>query len=241
MEILPKDREILDQFRHEAVDMLPESEKITLWKRIERTLTKRFFIRSVIKWTAAAACVALLSIAGYRLFGNGNGNENTENTVSDVQMLAIETQNEQMQKIMLPDSSIVWLNGGSRIEYPENFTEQREISLTGEAYFQVTHRESKPFKVHTAKLDVIVLGTIFNVMAYDDNTDIVVTLVEGKVALPFEGDHLQQTIMKSNQQAVFNKEPGSATDSACGDESEHDRHSGRQYRNANGGDQRFKI
>ena len=207
MEILPQDKEILDQFRHEAVDVLSNEEKVTLWKRIERTLTKRIYMRSFIKWTAAAASIALLLFVGYQLFGYIDNKTST----SEYNMLAIETQPEQMQQIVLPDSSVVWLNGGSRIEYPENFEEQRFIHLTGEAYFQVTHRASKPFKVHTAGLDVVVLGTIFNVTAYEEKSEIVVTLVEGKVAIPLVGDQSQQTILKPNQQAVFNKTSGSLT------------------------------
>ena len=122
------------------------------------------------------------------------------------QMLVVETQ--QKQKLVLPDSTVVWLNVGSRIEYPENFTDHRLVCLEGEAYFDVTHFASHPFTVRAFGLDVTVLGTIFNVSAYKSEKEVIATLVEGEIALQFEGNQSQQTILTPNQQVVFNKESG---------------------------------
>ena len=84
--------------------------------------------------------------------------------------------------VELSDGSVVHLNYGSRMKYPQNFSgETRSVVLTGEGYFKVAHNPDKPFVVSTGIIDVIAVGTIFNVNAYPENNNIATTLVEGKV------------------------------------------------------------
>jgi transmembrane sensor len=84
----------------------------------------------------------------------------------------------------LADGSRVWLNAGSSITYPVAFIEkERTVLITGEAYFEVTRDKTKPFKVTKGQMQVEVLGTHFNVNAYDDEKNIKVTLLEGAVRL----------------------------------------------------------
>jgi transmembrane sensor len=95
----------------------------------------------------------------------------------------ISTPVARQFKLVLPDQSVVWLNAGSSIKYPTAFTgNTREVEMTGEAYFEVTKDAAKPFRVKVNKqLDVEVLGTHFNVNAYEDEEAIKTTLLEGKV------------------------------------------------------------
>jgi len=95
----------------------------------------------------------------------------------------ISTPVARQFKLVLPDQSVVWLNAGSSIKYPTAFTgNTREVEMTGEAYFEVAKNAAKPFKVKVNKqLDVEVLGTHFNVNAYDDEDAIRTTLLEGSV------------------------------------------------------------
>jgi ferric-dicitrate binding protein FerR (iron transport regulator) len=82
----------------------------------------------------------------------------------------------------LADGSHVWLNAGSSVTYPVAFAgNERKVSVEGEAYFEVAHDASKPFIVSKGKMDVRVLGTRFNVNAYDDEADIRITLLQGSV------------------------------------------------------------
>ncbi|MBN8858528.1 MAG: FecR domain-containing protein [Sphingobacteriales bacterium] len=82
----------------------------------------------------------------------------------------------------LADGSHVWLNAGSSVTYPVAFTgNERRVSVEGEAYFEVAHDASKPFMVSKGKTTVRVLGTRFNVNAYDDEADIRITLLQGAV------------------------------------------------------------
>lgn len=98
------------------------------------------------------------------------------------------------------DGSRVWLNAGSSVTYPIAFVgNERKVTITGEAYFEITHDQSKPFKVSKEETEVTVLGTHFNVNAYDDESAIKVTLLEGSVKVT--NDQSSLTI-KPNQQAI---------------------------------------
>ncbi|MBE0653108.1 MAG: FecR domain-containing protein [Bacteroidales bacterium] len=85
-------------------------------------------------------------------------------------------------KIILADGSHIWLNAGSRLSYPSEFRgNSREIYLTGEAFFEVSHNPSKPFYVITPEIKIRVIGTSFNVSAYPDEQTVQTVLVSGKV------------------------------------------------------------
>ena len=87
--------------------------------------------------------------------------------------------------VMLPDSSIVRLNGESRLIVPQSFgTEARELFLSGQGYFEVRHHEDWPMLIHTSKdLTVKVLGTTFDLSAYENDESVKLTLIEGKVVI----------------------------------------------------------
>ena len=85
-------------------------------------------------------------------------------------------------RLYLPDGTMVYLNALSRLKFPTRFAgEKREVILEGEGYFEVAPNAHKPFVVHTTTLDINVLGTCFNVMAYTADPRTEVTLVSGKV------------------------------------------------------------
>lgn len=112
---------------------------------------------------------------------------------------------QEHQLIVLPDSSTVILNAGSRLDYPVTFTgEQREVTLDGEGYFDIRPLPDKPFMVRTGKLITRVLGTAFNIRAYGDAPEITVTVTRGKVSV---GD-AEKTfgIVEPNQQLTFDRE-----------------------------------
>ncbi len=102
----------------------------------------------------------------------------------------IKTPRGGKYEVILPDGSRVWLNATSSIKFPTSFTgKQREVSLTGEAYFEVAKNPQKPFIVHITfpqssqrnAATIKVLGTHFNVMAYANEKNIKTTLLEGSV------------------------------------------------------------
>jgi transmembrane sensor len=90
----------------------------------------------------------------------------------------------KMVQLMLADGTTVWLNNTSTLKYPTAFTGPgRKVELTGEAYFEVKHDATKPFEVLTKDMTVHVLGTSFNISAYNDDANSQVALVQGSVAL----------------------------------------------------------
>jgi len=85
-------------------------------------------------------------------------------------------------QVVLPDGSRVWLNNASSLRYPTSFRgNTREVELSGEAYFEVARNAAKPFKVRVNDMDVDVLGTSFNIMAYKDEAATKTTLLNGIV------------------------------------------------------------
>lgn len=112
-------------------------------------------------------------------------------------------------QLKLTDGSLVWLNAGSVISYPAAFSkEQRKVSMSGEAYFEVAHNKKKPFVVSKrGVVNIEVLGTRFNVTAYDQQAE--VTLLEGAVKISADGPaslHNRFRMLKPGQQAVVNSD-----------------------------------
>ncbi|MGQ7871324.1 FecR family protein [Sunxiuqinia sp. sy24] len=94
----------------------------------------------------------------------------------------------------LPDGTTGWLNGDSRLKYPIHFIQNRSVALNGEAYFDVKEDKRSPFQVKAGGLNVEVLGTHFNVMAYEDFHRVEVTLDEGSVLVRKEGTSLNEVL-----------------------------------------------
>ncbi len=95
----------------------------------------------------------------------------------------------QKSKIYLPDGTEVWLNAESKITFPEQFLpNKREVILTGEAFFNVTKNPEQPFIVKTGKISTIVLGTSFNINAFENEPNVKVSLKTGKVKVEFENN-----------------------------------------------------
>jgi transmembrane sensor len=107
--------------------------------------------------------------------------------------------------MVLADGSKVWLDAGSSLTYPVSFIgDERKVSVTGEAYFEVAHNASKPFIVSKGSMDIRVLGTHFNVNAFeDDGQDVEVTLLEGSVKI---NNGKATGLLKPGQQARVNKD-----------------------------------
>lgn len=119
--------------------------------------------------------VNITKTATGKVIYNGNSQEVAYNTFAN-------PKGSTVIDVLLADGTQVWLNAGSSITYPVSFVgDEREVSITGEAYFEVAHNAAMPFKVNKGEMSVTVLGTHFNVNAYDDESDIKVTLLQGSV------------------------------------------------------------
>lgn len=125
--------------------------------------------------------VQLVKLADGQIIYNGSANEIVYNKL-------INPRGSKVIDMGLSDGSHVWLNAGSSITYPIAFVgPERKVSITGEAYFEVTHNPAIPFKVMKGETEIEVLGTHFNVNSYEDEPDIRITLLEGVVRVTNKG------------------------------------------------------
>lgn len=130
-------------------------------------------------------------------------NKNSTETIS---FNTVSTPKGGQYQIVLPDGSKVWLNAASSLKFPTAFKGvTRTVELTGEGYFEIAKNEKHPFHVKANDLDVEVLGTHFNVMAYGNEKFMRTSLLEGSVKLNY-GNKPQQ--LKPGQQGEVNKSTG---------------------------------
>jgi transmembrane sensor len=112
----------------------------------------------------------------------------------------VSTPKGGQYEITLPDGTKVWLNAASKLRFPVTFAaNERNVELSGEAYFEVTKDRKKPFKVKAEQQEITVLGTHFNVNAYNDDTFTKTTLLEGSVRIDIGSS---QALLTPGQQAV---------------------------------------
>jgi len=124
---------------------------------------------------------------------------------ADVVYNTMTTLKGRQFNLVLSDGSKVWLNAASSITFPAAFIgKERKVTITGEAYFEVAHNAAIPFIVEKGNTSVLVLGTHFNVNAYDDETTLNVTLLEGSVNVR---NGINNSRIKPGQQAQI-KEDG---------------------------------
>lgn len=120
------------------------------------------------------------------------------------EMIEVSVAYGEQKRLILPDSSEVWLNAGSTILYPETFAkDKRLVMLDGEAYFSVKKDTASPFIVEASQLSVKVLGTRFNVKAYPNDEKITTTLTSGKVEVSVQSQ--PPHILKPNEQLTYDK------------------------------------
>lgn len=154
----------------------------------------------VAVWTLAVGCC----ITFFYLY------RSSENVPHAPAYCQIEIPQGATSKLLLPDSTVVFLNGGTVFKYDASLqhTAIREVFLSGEAYFKVTSNAARPFIVRTGELNVKVSGTTFNVASYPDKAEVKVSLVEGRVNVFTDSETKKNMLLSPDEQAVYNKENG---------------------------------
>ena len=128
----------------------------------------------------------------------------TTGKTSEVEYNTITTPRGGQYQVELPDGSRVWMNAASSLRFPTAFTgKERRVEINGEAYFEVTKNKSMPFIVKVNDAQVEVLGTHFNVMAYDEEGIVNTTLLEGSVKF-VSGNKI--SLLKPGQQSQLSKD-----------------------------------
>ena len=150
-------------------------------------------------WRMAAA-IALLVVGGLATlyFTQSEAPVQIESSA----VARVERTDTEHMFIKLPDGSTVLLNSGSTLDYSGYFHKSREVTLTGEGYFDIVHDPSRPFVVHTGNLKTTVLGTAFNIKAYASDNDITVTVTRGKVKVSDQYNEIG--VILPDEQITFN-------------------------------------
>lgn len=150
---------------------------------------------------AAAAVILVLGITNYVSFQEGYKQLNS-------QMVEMKNPLGLKSSLILSDGTKVTLNAGTTLSYPTAFvSDQRIVKVSGEAFFEVAHDEKHPFIVKAENVNIRVLGTRFNVKAYEEENKIEVTLTEGRVGVGLD-DQANQISIQAGQQVLFDKGKG---------------------------------
>lgn len=170
-----------------GITSLPNEEEVSntdfrfLMNRIEQKERRNRLFRLTFGYSAAAVIVALIFVLGLQI---GYRKERPINIIADgVVQMEYSTPYGVKGKIVLPDSSVVWLNSGSKIGFPSKFTgNSRNVTFNGEAYFDVKKDSLYPMKINTShNLNVVVTGTSFNLHSYSEDSFFSLYLSKGKV------------------------------------------------------------
>ncbi|HZE85778.1 MAG TPA: FecR family protein [Puia sp.] len=156
-----------------------------------------------------SACCLTLVMAIISLYPRPARNTLAINPPPGDQMAASEilTGNGSRTHVVLPDGSIVWLNAGSKITYDKNFgATHREVNLIGEGFFDVAKNAGIPFVIHTARIDVRVLGTRFNVKSYPTDRTTETTLIHGSIEVSIKDRPSEKIILKPNEKLVVSND-----------------------------------
>jgi transmembrane sensor len=153
----------------------------------------------IMKWTSRIASVIILPLAvitGIHIY--------KESRLQKETWVEIKAPAWTRVHFSLPDGTSAWLNSNSSLKYKGNFSTDRQIQLTGEAFFDVFKDERRPFTVETNEIAVKVLGTRFNIASYENEKKIEVVLEEGKLVFSDEEMNKSYT-MKPNDLLEYDK------------------------------------
>jgi transmembrane sensor len=175
-----------------------QPDRLKAWQKVRfqiQSPKRNYYLSRRVAQIAAAIIVVFLSIwTGTKL----------DHLKQRTQFTEVFSPAGQKTRIILPDSSIVLLNGHSQIRYSQNFNEDhRSVELKGEGYFDVRKDLSRQFIVSTSELDVKVFGTSFNVKAYEDDQNIEVGLKSGMIGIDRGEKELAQ--LTPGQVATFDR------------------------------------
>lgn len=174
-------------------------------KKINSRLSqKNFNSHQFVKKLQKIAAILILPLLIYSSYLTIQQISNS-NLTSDSSIQKVKTSTGLISELTLPDGTHVWLNSESTLEYPMNFSKVREVKLQGEAFFDVTKDQNRPFVVNTGKINVEVLGTSFDVVSYSEDSQTEVALKSGKVKL-FAGEYEHKTelgFLTPDQRATY--------------------------------------
>lgn len=183
----------LDRMQEQQIDFAPTGRSHRRTLLLSLSVAVGFGLLTALIWSSRHAPTQTATI-GHQVAAAGSD---------------IYTANGSRTHLTLPDGTLVWVNAGSRLTYGRNFnTTSREVSLTGEAFFDVAHNSQKPFLIHTSRIDVRVLGTSFNLKSYPSDKTTEATLVRGSIQISIKDRPSEKIILKPDEKLVIANENG---------------------------------
>jgi ferric-dicitrate binding protein FerR (iron transport regulator) len=172
---------LLDRINHHILLDLPKQNRIKkLWHLYSRI--------------AAILLLPVLVFVLYYLSSN--------NIIPNSTWVEVHSPMGARTQFSLPDGTIGWLNGGSVIKYPVRFGVKRNVTLNGEAYFDVARNPNSPFVIDANKIEVKVLGTAFDVISYKNDSIAEVVVARGKVEVTAKDHKLKEILLPSDRLAI---------------------------------------
>ena len=205
-----KEKELKHLLLKQFYELLPEDEddkknldhilyKIHYDINTRLSSRKAWSFDNITKWSFRIAGVIMLPIViliGIHMYTGTNLKKET--------WVEIKAPAWTRAQFSLPDGTTGWLNSNSSVKYNGNFNSDRQVSLTGEAFFNVFKDKKRPFIVNTPEINVKVLGTRFNIASYNNENNVEVVLEEGK--LVFNDKEINKSYtMRPNDLVVYDK------------------------------------
>ncbi|WP_166332858.1 FecR family protein [Sphingobacterium chungjuense] len=204
--ITPAEKRWLDSFylhyaqrsKHHISDAELAENLATVEANMKKSVSPYRAPNNRVRFAAAATLLFGLLLLGYYL--QTNYFQKTE---------MIQIAGGEMREIMLEDGSKITLNGSSKLIYPKSFEDAatREVTLIGEAYFDVAKDAEKPFLIHTPRMEIRVLGTAFNVRDYQEDQQAETSLIRGQVEVWKTGQEKEKFILKPKEKFVLENPP----------------------------------
>lgn len=162
--------------------------------------------RKVIARVSVAAAVLVFVLAGY-MFYKGSQKSSTVRNLVKTELKTEQNPRGTTSVIYLEDSTRVVLNADSKLQFPETFDDSvREVYLTGEAFFDVTRNEQKPFIIHAGRMNIKVLGTEFNVRSYPDDSTSEASLIRGLIEVTLADRPTDKIILKPSEKLIVSND-----------------------------------
>ena len=183
------------------------------FKQVEQKIHTRKIAQTrklLYRRTMQVAATLILLITGYYSYMLFKATPVETSPVTDeIAIKEQKTEYGQQSNIKLSDGTQIKLNAGTKITYPEMFANgKRELSLQGQAFFNVARDPERPFVINTGSLQVTVLGTSFDVNSFESDNTVSVTVLSGNVRVSIDNQD-ESVILGKNEQLVYNKKMNS--------------------------------
>lgn len=180
-------------------------------EEITKIVSTPIYLKTPFKLAAAISAIAVIGIGAILFNQKGLPSLQRESVASSSEIQGTYNNSTTTRRVVLQDGTAILLKPNSSIEYPEKFSKHdRRVQLKGEAFFEVTKDKNRPFIISTSEVTVKVLGTSFNVIAYEGAKEVSVAVKTGKVSV-IKSKKIKQdeplsdeVIVTPNQELIYN-------------------------------------